>query len=508
MRPLIAGILAVATVLPCVSAAPVELIVKPEKITVNGKETEVFTIVQPDGTRGLTVNQQDGFHVLVKNQLPIPTTIHWHGLILPNLQDGVPYVTQNPIPPGGQQEYRFPLVQNGTYWMHSHYGLQEQTLTSAPLIILNEEDPVRADRDVTVTLSDFSFTPPHDILRSLTKPTPPMETTKKNPAATVAKGMDSMKPGPVPSRVQTWDAAAKKFTARVVENPPADIDVHYDALLANRRSPDNAEVIPVQAGETVRVRFIASASATNFFVDTGSLNATLLAVDGKAVEPLEGHFFQLGLAQRIDLLVKIPDGGGAFPLLALGEGTRLQTGVILTTPGTEVLPIAAEADVLAGALDNTQEVRLRAMNPLEKKSPDRDLPSALGGTMADYEWTINGKRYPNRDSLDVQEGERVQMTVTNNTMMSHPMHLHGHDFQVVEIDGEAVNGALRDTVVVPPGGTTRIQFQADNPGVWAYHCHIIYHLVNGMFTVVKYHGADTTFWQPEKAAEELKELLP
>jgi len=164
--------------------------------------------------------------------------------------------------------------------------------------------------------------------------------------------------------------------------------------------------------------------------------------------------------------------------------------------------------VAAGALDNTQELRLRATNPLPKKSSDRELPSALGGNMADYEWTINGKRYPNRDSLNVKTGERVQMTLTNKTMMSHPMHLHGHDFQVVEINGQAVDGALRDTVVVPSGGTTRIQFQADNPGVWAYHCHIIYHLVNGMFTVVKYDGADTTFWQPEKTAEELKELLP
>jgi len=216
----------------------------------------------------------------------------------------------------------------------------------------------------------------------------------------------------------------------------------------------------------------------------------------------------LELAQRIDLRVKIPAKGGAFPILALGEGTRLQTGVILATEGADLPKISGEAGIVAGALDNTQEIRLRATQPLAPAKVDRELPSRLGGNMADYVWTINGKAYPNRDSLDVKKSERVEMTLTNATMMSHPMHLHGHDFQVVEIDGQSLSGALRDTVSVPPGSTIKIQFQADNPGLWAYHCHIVYHLARGMFTVVKYEGADLAFWQPEKTAAELKENLP
>ena len=124
--------------------------------------------------------------------------------------------------------------------------------------------------------------------------------------------------------------------------------------------------------------------------------------------------------------------------------------------------------------------------------------------MAAYVWKINDAAYPNRNSLDIRKDERVGIVFTNSTSMAHPMHFHGHDFQVVDIDGEKLAGALRDTVVVPAGSKITVAFNADNPGLWALHCHLIYHLVTGMFTVLKYDGADTKFWQPEKQAEELK----
>jgi len=124
--------------------------------------------------------------------------------------------------------------------------------------------------------------------------------------------------------------------------------------------------------------------------------------------------------------------------------------------------------------------------------------------MATYVWKINGEAYLNRESLDVRKGERVGIVFTNATSMGHPMHLHGHDFEVVEIDGEKLSGALRDTVLVPPGSKITVAFDADNPGLWAFHCHLIYHLVTGMFTVLKYDGTDTKFWQPKEQATELK----
>ena len=263
-------------------------------------------------------------------------------------------------------------------------------------------------------------------------------------------------------------------------------------------------MIPVEPGQSVLLRMIAAASATNFYVDTGALEAEILAVDGKAVRPIKGNFFQLGTAQRLDLRVSIPKEGGAFPILAQGEGTKLLCGVVLITKGASVPPLSRTASASTAALDNTQERRLQAANPLPDRSVDRTLPAALSGDMATYVWKINGEAYPNRDSLDVRNGERVGIVFTNATSMGHPMHLHGHDFQVVEVDGEKLSGALRDTILVPPGSKITVAFDANNPGVWAFHCHLIYHLVTGMFTVLKYDGADTKFWQPEKQATELK----
>ena len=149
--------------------------------------------------------------------------------------------------------------------------------------------------------------------------------------------------------------------------------------------------------------------------------------------------------------MKIPSEGGAFPILAQGEGTNLLSGVVLRTNGATVPPLSRTASKPTASLDNTQEMRLRAASPLATRTADRTIPAALGGDMKTYVWTINGAAYPNRNSLDVRAGERVEIDLTNSTSMAHPMHLHGHDFGVVKIDGETISGALRDTVVVPPG---------------------------------------------------------
>jgi len=163
------------------ASEPVRLFVKEVPLKVLGKEVTVIAIEQADGTHGYSPEKNDGFHVEVVNQLKVPTSIHWHGLVLPNLMDGVPFVTQNPIAPGKSFSYDFPLKQSGTYWMHSHYGLQEQHYNSAPLIIWTPEERAKADRQVVVMLSDFSFTPPEKILKGL-KGGMQMASMKKNPS--------------------------------------------------------------------------------------------------------------------------------------------------------------------------------------------------------------------------------------------------------------------------------------------------------------------------------------
>lgn len=510
------GVLSAWLIIPvsCLAKEPVRLYVKQVPLTVLGREVQVTAIEQADGTHGYAPEQADGFHVEVVNQLPVPTTLHWHGLILPNGMDGVPFVTQEPIPPGGTFRYDFPLEQSGTYWMHSHYGLQEQLDNSAPLIIWTPEERAKADRQVVVMLSDFSFTPPGKILQGLLGQTPSPKTipTETNPPQEMSMAMPAKNAEPMAmSRAafseavaQTWDDAGKKLTRTTIRSAPVDIDVQYDALLANRRTLDDPEIVRVKPGETVLLRLIAASSATNYYVQTGALEATILAVDGKAVEPLRGDFFQLGIAQRIDLLVKIPKDGGAFPITAQGEGTKLLAGIVLATEGAALPKLSREAPLMATQLDNTQEKKLRAPVSLADKPIARTLPCALGGNMAAYSWTINGAAYPNRNALEVKNGERAAIVFTNDTMMPHPMHLHGHDFQVIEIDGEKVAGAMRDTLVVPPKSHLTIAFDANNPGLWAFHCHLLYHMVAGMFTVLKYDGVETPYWQPEKSLTELQ----
>ncbi|MFO0875143.1 MAG: multicopper oxidase family protein [Phycisphaerales bacterium] len=476
-------------------ASPVRLVVKEVPLKVLGREVTVIAIEQADGTQGYAPERAAGFDVEVVNQLKVPTAIHWHGLILPNLMDGVPFVTQEPIQPGASFRYRFPLRQSGTYWMHSHYGLQEQFLTSAPLIIWSPEERAKAEHQHVVMLTDFSFTAPAEIL----------ERARRGMPTSMPSSMKMPEAPPIEMVAQKWDEQAGRLTRAVVRGPAPDIDVAYDALLANRRTIDDPEVVRVKPGETVLLRLIAASSATNFVIDTGALDAEVVAVDGKGVRPLKGDFFQLAVAQRIDLRVRIPAEGGVFPILAQGEGTQLLCGVILSTrEGAEAVPVAARTAAMpAAALDLSQERRLQATAPLAERTVDRTLPAVLGGNMKTYVWTINNQAYPNRDALTVRRGERVEMTLTNTTRMGHPMHLHGHDFQIVGIDGQRVSGALRDTVHVPPGATVAIAFDADNPGLWAFHCHLIYHLASGMFTVVKYDDADLRFWQPDGTREEV-----
>jgi len=486
----------------------VKLFARETPITVLGRTVKVAALTQANGEQGYSPEQAKGFHLDVVNQLPVPTSIHWHGLILPNLMDGVPFVTQDPISPGGSRRYDFSLKQSGSYWMHSHYGLQEQQLLAAPMVIRSPTQSKVADAEFTVMLSDFSFTSPQDILTDLMGGTQAMKgkAQKKGMSDGKAMKMSEQKRSLV---VQQWDDASKRLVSREIQAALPDVDVKYDALLANLRTIDDPQVFEVKPGQSVLLRVIGTASATNFFIDTGGLDATIIATDGETVQPLKGNFFQLSTAQRLDLLVTVPETGGVFPVLALAEGTSLQAGVLLATRGAKIpkQPFGIRAQKTMGGLDNTQEVHLMAKEPLPDKPVQRTLPSVLGGNMMTYIWTINGAPYPNRNSLNVKQGERVELVISNTTGMSHPMHRHGHVFEVTEIDGHKIAGAKRDTILVPPKSTIKVVFDANNPGVWAYHCHILYHLATGMFTVVKYENADTRFWKPDKTSSELENPL-
>lgn len=364
-----------------------------------------------------------------------PSLIHWHGLTPPWQQDGVPGVSGPPIPPGGSADYDFPLRFGGTFWMHSHQGLQEQLLMSAPLIIRDQRD--RLDQqEVVVMFADFSFTPPEEIFATL----------KKQSLA----GMGGPNGAASPVQMPKQPAGA-----------PDRNDVKYDAFLANDRTLADPEVVAVETGGRVLLRLINSSAMSAYHIDLGQLEGELIEVDGFQITPVKGRKFPLAVAQRLDISVIMPRESGAHPVLALLEGARQQTGIVLRAGNTPIgrMPEIAESPSPALTLD--LESRLRAREPLTPRKADRVHTLNLTGEMAGYIWSINNVVWNNDvPPLPIAKGERVELVLINRTQMPHPMHLHGHEFQVVEIDGTRLPGAVRDTILVPSNRRVVIAFDA------------------------------------------------
>jgi FtsP/CotA-like multicopper oxidase with cupredoxin domain len=448
--------------------APTILRLERRNIEVNGKTASVYGIRQPDGALGLTTEVGKLFRVRVENGIDEPSLIHWHGLTPPWRQDGVPGISASPIPPGDGADYDFPLRFGGTFWMHSHQGLQEQLLMAAPLIIHDERD--RADeQEVVVMLTDFSFTPPEQIFENLKK-------------------SGSMAGMPKPTAGAPTSTSSMKMATPMSKGQPADLnDVKYDAFLANDRTLADPEIIKVEPRGRVLLRIINSSPMSAFHVGLGALDGELTAVDGFAIEPIRGRSFPAAVAQRLDIRLKLPPGPGAYPILAQLEGERSRTGIILVAGGGAVARISDAGEAPSPALTLDLERSLRAKKPLAPRKADRVHTLNLTGEMAGYVWSLNNVAW-NKDvpPLPVAEGERIELVFVNQTPMPHPMHLHGHEFQVVEIDGERFQGAVRDTILVTPGRRVVVAFDALNPGWWAIHCHLLYHLDAGMFTTIRY----------------------
>ncbi|OGT30760.1 MAG: hypothetical protein A3E87_07340 [Gammaproteobacteria bacterium RIFCSPHIGHO2_12_FULL_35_23] len=443
-------------------------------ITVDGKQATVYQIQQPNGTLGYEGVLGQRFNVIVVNKTSEPTILHWHGLIVPNNQDGVPYLTQKPIMPGQSFTYSFPLRQSGTYWMHGHFQLQEQQLLAAPLIIQSPADSKQGYQDVVMMLEDFTFKNPAAILANLK-------------CESVLSGSSSLTNTVMPMAMSSHHRDLN--------------DVKYDAFLTNGQTLQQPDVIKVQAGKTVRLRIINGSASSNFFINLGTLTGQAVAVDGHDIVPISKKQFQLSMGQRLDILVAIPSQGGAYPILAQGEGTTMQTGLILATNQATIPQLSETTNTMAGAFNYSDELQYRAIHPLPNKPVIRVLAVDLEGNMQNYLWTINYKAWPYYQPLIVKKGERVELVFTNSTDMEHPMHLHGHVFEVTEINGKEIRGAFRDTVDVMPHSTVKVQFDANNPGVWLLHCHNLYHAAAGMATVLEYSGYQApTYTKAEKAS--------
>ena len=450
-------------------AAELRLTAGARTLTVNGKWARVFGLIGPNGKPGITLAPGERFHVGLVNRASTSTIIHWHGQLPPWTQDGFPWPQTPPLAAGDTRSYDYAPIA-GTYWMHSHQGMQEQSLMAAPLIVHSAED-IRADRqEVVLMLQDFSFRAPEELLAGLTKSS---GTQSAMPNTGMGNGMTT--------------GSGSMAAMNMGSGMAMDLnDIDYDAFLANDRTLGDPEVIRTERGGRVRLRLVNGASATQFWVDLGALNGTLVAVDGHPVRPVRGSRFPLAMAQRLDVLIDLPPGNGAYPILAQVEGKRARTGIVLAAFGAAVSRPAAEADANAPPIDYSLERRLEAVTPLAPRAPDVKHRVNLAGAMAPYAWSLNGEYWPNISPLMVATGQRVAIEMLNHTMMPHPMHLHGHAFQVIAINAVPLAGAVRDTVLVAPMSSVTITFDADNPGRWAFHCHNLYHMMTGMMTEVRY----------------------
>jgi len=460
-RSMVIGAALAASLPPLARAAGEQKVLRLQtrQIEVDGKAATRYGVVQASGAFGLSLNDGDELDVRLENALSEPSGLHWHGLTPPWRQDGVPYSSGPPIAPGQSADFKFPARPAGTRWMHSHFGLQEQDLLAAPLIVREAGALASGVQEVVILLQDFSWTSPLELFAGLRKPKPEM--AMAGGGMNLSGGMMNM-------------------------SKPDLNDIAYDAFLANDRTLADPQVIDVGKNAEVRLRIINGASSTNFMIDLGAIRATLVSVDGNPVAPLPVRQLPLGIAQRADVLVRVP-ADQAVPVLARGEGRTLQTGIILRPAGAAVTRIANEAKEAAPAVGLEQEMQLRAAEPLPARPVDRSVPVELTGTMAGYVWGMQVHGMGGAP-VTVKRGERVELVMRNATMMAHPMHLHGHNFQVTEINGQRLEGAVRDSVLVTPMATVKVVFDADNPGLWAYHCHNLYHMEAGMFTTVVYEG--------------------
>ncbi|NLT72102.1 MAG: multicopper oxidase domain-containing protein [Verrucomicrobiaceae bacterium] len=468
----------------------------------------------PDGVlrpvRALTVNGSlpgptlrfrvgDVAVVRVHNRLEREdTSIHWHGLLLPNEQDGVPYVTTPPIRPGTTHRFEFPLKHAGTYWYHSHTGLQEQSGIFGSIVVEPRGGVAEAaDRDEVIVLSDWTLEDPGEVMRTLVSGNDWYE-FKKGSLQSVAGAIRAGELG--------------SFFEREKSRMPAmDIsDVAYDAFLANgKRAFDPG----VPNGKTARLRFINAGASTYFYLQSAAGPLQIVAADGPSVKPIRVNRLLMGMAETYDVLVTVPpegrwevrataqDGSGHASVW-LGQGEEHPAPEIpranlynmddhllaaldedhLHVPATDAAALAAEPE---RPLSPYARLRSTGSTRLDASLPRRTIELRLTGDMERYIWSFNGKSMAEDGVIKIARGEVLRLEFINDTMMHHPLHLHGHFFRVLD-ERDLPDAPLKHTIDVPPMSKRTVEFEADESGDWLFHCHLLYHMHAGMARIFSY----------------------
>ena len=390
------------------------------------------------------------------NQLPEATTIHWHGISLRNDMDGVPGMTQDVVPPQGAFTYEFIAPDPGTYWFHPHVGLHLDRGLYAPLIVEDPAEPGRYDREYTLVLDDWS------------------DGVGQSPEA----ALEDLRAGRGPHAAHQAGGGPHSEALN-----SAGGDVNYPLYLINGRHSSAPVELAARKGERLRLRLINAGADTPFRVAIGGHQMTVTHADGFPVVPVTIDALMIAMAERYDVTVTVA-GDGVFPLIAVAEAKADEAMAVIRTgsgavpdPGVRPLELNGRMLQLADlvAADSVRLAPLRA---------DRTFKVELGGGDAGYVWTLNGKPHGQNKPLEVRQGERIRLDFANTTTMFHPMHLHGHTFQVINPGGAP--GARKDTMIVRPKERVSVEFIADNPGQWMIHCHNNYHQSGGMMLTLSY----------------------
>jgi FtsP/CotA-like multicopper oxidase with cupredoxin domain len=449
---------------------------RPATIDLGGKTVTTWTL---DGTvpgPHLRVQVGDRLRLTLRNQLPVQTSLHWHGLELRNDMDGAPGATGSAIPPGRSFTYDFIVPSTpGTYFFHSHVGTQLDTGLYAPLVVEDPAVPRDYDTDAVLMVDDWTDglgRTPDQVLGDLQ-----------------ARGMAGMAGGP--GGMSGMGMSGMDRGGGGMSPLGADAgDVAYPAYLVNGRLPEQPQVLSARPGQRIRLRLVNAGSDTVFRFAVGGHRLTVVAADGRPVRPVDVDALLVAMGERYD--VEITAGTGVFPLTAAPEGKDgVAMAVLRTASGPLPNPAERPAE-LNGRLLTYADLHPTAADVLPARRPDQVITLRLGGDMTDYRWTINGRSFDDSAhdptanhprELRVHQGQRIRLVFQNATMMAHPMHMHGHTFAVL---APTSNGARKDTVLVPPMGTVTVEFDADNPGQWMIHCHNAYHAAAGMMTILSY----------------------
>ena len=480
----------------------------------------------------------DTVTVRVKNALKDSTSIHWHGILLPANMDGVPRLSFKGIDPGGLYVYQFKVRQNGTYWYHSHSGLQEQSGVYGPLVIdAREPEPFQYDRDYVVMLTDWTDEDPASLMKTLKKQSDYYNYHKR----TVGDFIDDVS-------ANGWGAtvADRKMWAEMKMNPTdlADVSGATYTYLMNGQAPDANWTGVFRPGEKLRLRFINGSAMSYFDVRIPGLKMTVVAADGLHVKPVSVDEFRIAVAETFDVIVEPIDT--AYTVFAqsmdrtgYARGSlAMKPGLSAPVPPLDPRPLVSMEDMGMGGMDhgdmagmdhsnmampgmqshpdsenNNPLVDMQAMSTSPKlddpglglrnngrrvltysdlrstfddpdgRDPGRTIELHLTGHMEKFSWSFNGVKFSDAEPLRLKYGERIRVVLVNDTMMTHPIHLHG-----MWSDLEDQNGAFmvrKHTIDMPPGTRRSYRVTADALGRWAYHCHLLFHMEMGMFREVR-----------------------